>query len=162
MGMIKEFREFAMRGNVVDMAVGVIIGTAFGTIVKSVIDDLVMPPIGRVVGNVDFSNLYVPLSAKISEAQAAAMTTNANFTLALADAKKIGPVFAYGNFITVLINFAILAFCIFMVIKAMNTLKKRMETAPVPADPTTKECPQCFSTISIKAKRCPNCTSQLG
>jgi large conductance mechanosensitive channel len=163
MGMLKEFREFAMRGNVVDMAVGVIIGAAFGNIVKSVIDDLIMPPIGRVVGNVDFSNLYVPLSAKISEAQAAAATTNANFTLALADAKKIGPVFAYGNFLTVLINFAILAFCIFMVIKAMNTLKKKMEAAPVaPGEPTTKECPQCFSTIPVKAKRCPNCTSQIG
>ena len=163
MGMFKEFKEFAMRGNVVDLAVAVIIGAAFGGIVKSAIDDLIMPPIGRVVGNVDFSNLYVPLSDKISEAQAAAATTNANFTLALVDAKKIGPVFAYGNFITVLINFVILAVCIFMVIKAMNTLKKRMEAAPAAlGEPTTKECPQCFSTISIKAKRCPNCTSQIG
>ena len=166
MGMLKEFREFAMRGNVVDMAVGVIIGAAFGSIVKSVIDDLVMPPIGRIVGNVDFANLYVPLSDKISQAQAVAAATNANFTLALAEAKKIGPVFAYGNFITVLINFAILAFCIFMVVKGMNTLKKRLEAAKgapaAPGEPTTKECPQCFSTISVKAKRCPNCTSQIG
>ena len=162
MGMMKEFREFALRGNVVDMAVGVIIGAAFGGIVKSVIDDLVMPPIGRIVGNVDFSNLYVPLSSKISEAQAAAATTNASFTLALADAKKIGPVFAYGNFITVLINFAILAFCIFMAIKAMNTLKKRMEAAPAaPGEPTTKECPQCLSNVPIKATRCAYCTQPL-
>jgi large conductance mechanosensitive channel len=160
MGMLKEFREFALRGNVVDMAVGVIIGGAFGAMVKAVIDDLVMPPIGRIVGNVDFSNLYVPLSAKISQAQAAASATNAHFTMALADARKIGPVFAYGNFITVLINFAILAFCIFMVVKAMNTLKKRLEVS-APAT-TTKECPQCFSSIPIKAKRCPHCTSQIG
>ena len=161
MSMMKEFREFAMRGNVVDMAVGVIIGGAFGLIVKSLIDDLVMPPVGRIVGNVDFSNLYIPLSQKISEVQAAATATNANFTLALADARKIGPVWAYGNFITVLINFVILAFCIFMVIKAMNTMKKRLDAPAKAADPTTKECPQCFSTIPIKAVRCPHCTSQI-
>src|SRR5262245_65904851 len=96
MGMMKEFREFAMRGNVVDMAVGVVIGAAFGGIVKSVIDDLVMPVVGKVVGNVDFSNLYIPLSEAVSKAKAAA-----GGTLALADAKKIGAVFAYGNFITI-------------------------------------------------------------
>ena len=161
MGMLKEFREFAMRGNVVDMAVGVIIGGAFGLIVKSVIDDLIMPPVGKIVGNVDFSNLYIPLSDKITQAQAAAAATNASFTLALADARKIGPVWAYGNFITVLINFIILAFCIFMVIKAMNTMKKRLEAPAAPAEVTTKTCPQCCSMIPIKAVRCPNCTSQI-
>jgi len=162
MSMLKEFREFAMRGNVVDMAVGIIIGAAFGTIVKSVIDDLVMPPVGKIVGGVDFSNLYIPLSSKIGEAQALAATTNANFTLALVDAKKIGPVIAYGNFLTILLNFVILALCIFMVIKAMNTMKKRLEAPAKAADPTTKSCPQCFSTIPIKAVRCPHCTSQIG
>jgi large conductance mechanosensitive channel len=111
-----------------------------------------------VVGNVDFSNLYIPLSEKISQAQAAAATTNAHFTLALAEAKKIGPVFAYGNFIGVLINFAILAFCIFMVIKGMNTLKKKLDIA---APAATKECPECASSIPVKAKRCPHCTSQI-
>jgi len=135
MGLLKEFREFAMRGNVVDMAVGVIIGTAFGKIVTSMIEDIIMPPVGRAVGNVDFSNLYVALSDKITLAQAAAATTNADFVLPLVEAKKLGPVLAYGNFITILINFAILAFCIFMVVKAMNTVKKRLEEAPPPAKP---------------------------
>jgi large conductance mechanosensitive channel len=149
MSMIKEFKEFALRGNVVDMAVGVIIGGAFGGIVKSVIDDLLMPVVGKAVGNVDFSNLYVALSDKVTPG------------LALAEARKLGPVFAYGNFITILINFTILAFCIFMVVKAMNTLKKRMEQPAPAAAPTTKECPQCASTIPIKAKKCPCCTSPL-
>ena len=120
MSMISEFKEFAMKGNVVDLAVGVIIGAAFGKIVTSVIEDLVMPIIGKVVGNVDFSNLYVPLSDKITGG------------LGLADAKKLGPVFAYGNFLTVAINFAILAFCIFMLVKAMNAMKKKEEAKPAP------------------------------
>src|SRR5438093_1493288 len=157
MGMMKEFREFAMRGNVVDMAVGVIIGAAFGGIVKSFIDDLIMPPVGRVIGNVDFSNLYVPLSDKIAQAQAAAAATNVNFTLALAEAKKFGPVFAYGNFITMVINFAIMACCIFILIKGMNTLKKNLEQPAPAAAPATKECPECLSAIPVKAKRCAHC-----
>lgn len=159
--MMKEFKDFAMRGNVVDMAVGVMIGGAFGGIVNSMINDLVMPPIGRVIGNVDFSNLYLPLSDKIAQAQAAAATTNAHFTLALADARKIGPVFAYGNCITMLINFTILAFCVFMLVKGMNTLKKRTEQ-PAPASaPATKECPECLSAIPIKAKRCSHCAQPV-
>ncbi len=133
MNMVKEFKEFAMRGNVVDLAVGVIIGGAFGKIVGSVIEDLIMPLVGKVVGNVDFSNLYLPLSEKISEA----IHSAPGGALALVDARKIGPVFAYGNFITVLINFIILAFCIFLLIKGMNTLKRR-EAAP-PAAPTEQE-----------------------
>ena len=133
MNMVKEFKEFAMRGNVVDLAVGVIIGGAFGKIVGSVIEDLIMPLVGKVVGNVDFSNLYLPLSEKISEA----IHSAPGGALALADARKIGPVFAYGSFITVLINFIILAFCIFLLIKGMNTLKRR-EVAP-PAAPTAQE-----------------------
>ncbi|MCI0351492.1 MAG: large conductance mechanosensitive channel protein MscL [Acidobacteriales bacterium] len=157
MGMMKEFKEFALRGNVVDMAVGIIIGAAFGKIVTSVIEDLIMPIIGKAIGNVDFTNLYVPLSEAVSRAQTAAEASGG--ALALVEAKKVGAVFAYGNFITILINFIILAFCIFMLIKAMNTLKKKEQAAPAAA--TTRECPMCASTISIKAKKCPACTSQL-
>ena len=120
MSMMSEFKEFALKGNVIDLAVGVIIGGAFGKIVNSVIEDLIMPVVGKAIGNVDFSNLYFPLSDKI--------TTG----LALADAKKLGPVFAYGNFLTIAINFAILAFCIFMLVKAMNNLKKKEEAKPAP------------------------------
>jgi large conductance mechanosensitive channel len=133
MSMVKEFKEFAMRGNVVDLAVGVIIGGAFGKIVGSVIEDLVMPLVGKVVGNVDFSNLYIPLSAKVSNA----IDLAPGHVLALVDARKIGPVFAYGNFITVLINFIILAFCIFLLVKGINALKRK--EAPAAAAPSTSE-----------------------
>ena len=133
MGMVKEFKEFALRGNVVDLAVGVIIGGAFGKIVSSLIEDLIMPLIGKVVGEVDFSNLYLALSQKVSDA----ILNAPGGTLALADARKIGPVFAYGNFITVLLNFIILAFCIFLLVKGMNTLKRK-ENA-VPPGPTAQE-----------------------
>jgi large conductance mechanosensitive channel len=131
--MLKEFKEFAMRGNVVDLAIGVIIGGAFGKIVSSVIEDLIMPLVGKVIGNVDFSNLYLSLSAKVTDA----IHNAPNGTLALADARKIGPVFAYGNFITVLINFIILAFCIFLLVKAVNTLKRKEDA--LPPEPTTQE-----------------------
>jgi large conductance mechanosensitive channel len=157
MGMIKEFKEFALRGNVVDMAVGIIIGAAFGKIVTSIVEDLIMPVIGKLVRNVDFTNLYLPLSDPVSTAKATAEA--AGGALALAEAKKIGAVFAYGNFITILLNFVILAFCIFVLVKAMNTLKKREQAQSAPA--TTRECPMCASTISVKAKKCPACTSQL-
>ena len=120
MSMMQEFKEFALKGNVVDLAVGVIIGGAFGKIVNSVIEDLIMPLVGKVVGNVDFSNLYVPLSDKITAG------------MGLADAKKLGPAFAYGSFLTIAINFAILAFCIFMLVKAMNRMKKKEEAKPAP------------------------------
>jgi large conductance mechanosensitive channel len=118
--MLQEFKEFALKGNVVDLAVGVIIGAAFGKIVNSVIEDLIMPLVGKVVGNVDFSNLYVPLSDKVTPG------------LALVEAKKLGPVFAYGNFITMAINFIILAACIFLLVKAMNKLKRKEEAKPAP------------------------------
>jgi large conductance mechanosensitive channel len=131
MGFVKEFREFALRGNVIDLAVGIIIGGAFGGIVNSMINDIVMPLVGKVVGNVDFSNLYVPLSAAVSDA----IDKSPTGTLGLADARKIGPVFAYGNFTTVLINFLILAFCIFLVIKAMNTAKQKFERQAAAAPP---------------------------
>ena len=117
---MSEFKEFALKGNVIDLAVGVIIGGAFGKIVNSVIEDLIMPVVGKAIGNVDFSNLYYPLSDKITAG------------MGLADAKKMGPVFAYGNFLTIAINFAILAFCIFMLVKAMNNLKKKEEAKPAP------------------------------
>jgi len=152
--MMKEFKEFALKGNVVDLAVGVIIGGAFGKIVSSVIDDLIMPIVGRALGNADFSNLYFPLSDKIAKAN--------DQWPALADAKKLGPVFAYGNFITVVINFLILAACIFMMVKAMNTLRRRMDQPAPAAAPTTKDCPECTLAIPIKARRCPHCTAPLG
>ena len=125
--MLKEFKEFAMRGNVVDLAIGVIIGGAFGKIVNSVIEDLIMPVIGKAIGNVDFTNLYFPLSDKITAG------------LALADARKLGPVFAYGNCITILINFLILAFCIFMLVKGMNAMMKREAAKPFAPPAPTKE-----------------------
>ena len=132
MGMMQEFKDFAMKGNVVDLAVGVIIGGAFGKIVGSMIDDLIMPLVGKAIGNVDFSNLYVPLSDAIKKVD--------NHWPALAEAKKIGPVLAYGNFISILINFIILAFCIFMMVKAMNSMKKKEEAKPAaPPAPTATE-----------------------
>ena len=121
MGIFKEFREFALKGNMMDMAVGIIIGGAFGVIIKSMIDDVIMP-IVSIPRKVDFSNLYVPLSSKVSEANEAA-----GKVLPLADARAIGPVLAYGNFVTVFINFMILAAAIFMVVKMMNTARKRFE-----------------------------------
>ena len=134
----KEFREFAMRGNVVDMAVGIIIGGAFSKIVTSLVNDVIMPPIGMLLGNVDFSKLSITLKDAVGET--AAVTLN------------------YGMFINTVIDFIIVAFAIFMVIKQMNRLKKKEEK---PKEPTTKECPQCCSTIPIKANRCPQCTSEL-
>jgi large conductance mechanosensitive channel len=120
MGLMQEFKKFVMRGNVVDLAVGVIIGAAFGKIVSSLVDDMIMPPIGKLLGNMDFSNLYVPLSDKV--------TTG----LALVEAKKLGPVLAWGNFLTIVINFIIVAFCIFMVVKAVNALQRKEEAKPAP------------------------------
>ena len=131
MGLVTEFKEFAMKGNVVDLAVGVIIGAAFGKIVTSAIDDLIMPLVGKALGNTDFSNLYVALSDKIVQ-------VNGQWP-ALADARKLGPVFAYGNFITVLINFIILAFIIFLMIRTMNKMRKKEEAKPTPAPGPTPE-----------------------
>jgi large conductance mechanosensitive channel len=139
MGMIKEFKEFTLRGNVMDMAIGIIIGGAFGKIVTSLVNDVIMPPIGLLLGNVDFSKLSVTLRAKTDEL--AAVTIN------------------YGRFINTVLDFVIVAFCIFMVIKTMNRLKR--QTNETPKAPTTKECPRCCSSIPIKATRCPSCTSDL-
>lgn len=118
MGFVKEFKEFAIKGNVIDLAIGVIIGGAFAKITGSVIDDLFMPLLGKIIGNVDFSNLYIPLSDKVTEG------------LALADAKKLGPVFAWGNFISLMINFLLLAFCVFLMVKGINALKRKKEAEP--------------------------------
>ena len=150
--MFKEFKEFAVKGNVVDMAVGIIIGAAFGTIVKSLVSDVIMPPIGLLLGNVDFANLFVVIKEG----------TTAGPYAALADAQAAGAVtINYGLFINTIISFTIVAFAVFLLVRNMNKLKREEAAAP-PAEPTTKECPYCFSTISIKAKRCSFCTSDLG
>lgn len=148
--MFKEFKEFAMRGNVVDMAVGIVIGAAFGTIVKSLVSDVLMPPIGLLLGGVDFSNLFVV----VREGATAGPYT------ALADAQAAGAVTVnYGMFINTIISFLIVAFAVFMVIKAINKVQ-REEEAP-PAEPTTKDCKFCRTEIHIEATRCPNCTSEV-
>jgi large conductance mechanosensitive channel len=129
MKIIEEFKAFVMRGNVIDLAVGVIIGGAFGKIVSSVVEDLVMPFVG-IIANADFSNLYLPLTQ-------AGRDAIANGAMSLADAKKVGPVFAYGNFLTILLNFLIVAFCIFMLIKGINKLQRKKEAEPeAPAPPS--------------------------
>ncbi|MFA5794205.1 MAG: large conductance mechanosensitive channel protein MscL [Candidatus Brocadiia bacterium] len=148
--MIKEFKEFAMRGNVLDMAIGIIIGAAFGKIITSIVSDVLMPPIGLLLGKVDFSNLFAVLSG-----DAAGKTVNT-----LAEAKAAGLVtINYGLFINTVIDFVIVAFVIFMLIRQVNRLKKADVKAP--AAPSTKECAYCYSAIPLKAVRCPNCTSEL-
>ena len=148
--MFKEFKEFAMRGNVVDMAVGIVIGAAFGTIAKSFVGDVLMPPIGLLLGGVDFSNLF----AVVKVGDPAGPYT------ALADAQAAGAVTVnYGMFINTVISFLIVAIAVFLVIKAINSMQRDEEEAP--ADPTTKECSFCLTEIPIKATRCPNCTSEL-
>jgi len=149
--MLKEFKEFAMRGNVVDMAVGIIIGAAFGTIVSSLVADILMPPIGLLLGGIDFSNLFIVLR---DGAKAAGPYSS------LAAAKSAGAVsINYGFFINTIISFVIVAFAVFLLVRGINRLKLQ-EQAP-PAVPTTKECPYCISTIPIKATRCSHCTSEL-
>ena len=144
--MWKEFKEFALKGNAVDLAIGVIIGAAFGAIIASLVSDIMMPPIGKALGGVDFSNLFVVLGD--------------GTYASLADAQKAGAAtINYGVFLNKLINFLIVAFVLFMVVKAMNRMK-REAPAPAPA-PTDKECPQCATSIPIRAKRCPHCTSNI-
>jgi large conductance mechanosensitive channel len=145
--MFKEFKEFAMRGNVIDLAVGVIIGAAFGKIVASLVDDIILPPIGQLLRGVDFSNLYIALKGE-------------HYPL-LADAKHAGvATLNYGLFLNTVINFLIVAFCVFILVQQVNrwTKKPQPETA---AAPSTKECAQCTMTIPIRAKKCPHCTSQI-
>jgi large conductance mechanosensitive channel len=146
--MWKEFKEFAVKGNAVDLAVGVIIGAAFGGIVNSLVKDILMPPVGLLTGGLDFSNKFLVLKAA---SEGASFNTPA-------EAAKAGAVtWNYGNFITLAINFLIVAFCIFLVVKAMNNLKRPSQGAA----PVSKECPACAMTIPIKATRCPHCTSEL-
>ena len=142
--MLKEFREFAMKGNVVDMAIGVIIGGAFGKIVSSLVNDVLMPPIGRLMGNLDFSNLFFALDGGAYASLKAAKDAGA-------------PTINYGMFVNTVLDFVIVAFVIFMVVKQMNRLKKEEPAAA----PTTRECPRCLSGMALKATRCPHCTSEV-
>ena len=149
--MLKEFKEFILRGNVVDMAVGIIIGAAFGSIVTSLVKDVIMPPIGLLLGNVDFANLFILLKEGAPASPYAS----------LADAQAAGAVtINYGLFINTLISFLIVAFVIFLLIRSINRLRREEKAAP-PAEATTQECPYCLSTIPIKAVRCAHCTSHL-
>jgi large conductance mechanosensitive channel len=142
--MLKEFKEFAMKGNVLDMAIGIIIGAAFGKIITSLVADVIMPPIGLILGRVDFSSLFLSLSGTHYDSLAAAKAAGA-------------PTINYGVFLNNVVDFLIVAFVIFLVVRQVNRWKK-----PVPAAaPATKECPYCFTAIPIKAMRCPNCTSEL-
>jgi large conductance mechanosensitive channel len=144
--MLKEFKEFAMRGNVLDMAVGIIVGAAFGGIVTSFVNDVLMPPIGLLLGRVDFANLFVTLRgehlATLAQAKAAGATT-----------------INYGVFINTVINFLIVALAVFLLVRQVNRMRRQPE--PAPAVPMSKECPYCFSSISIKATRCAHCTTEL-
>ncbi len=155
--MLKEFKEFAMKGNVIDMAVGIIIGAAFGTIIKSLVDDILMPPIGLFLGNVDFANLFLiikegkvagPYSSLAAAKAAGAVSVNIGIFINTVN---------IGIFINTIISFLIVAFSVFLVINNVNRSRKE----PPPPDPTTKDCPFCYSAIPIKATRCPNCTSEL-
>ncbi len=144
--MFKEFRDFAMRGNMIDLAIGIIIGAAFTTIINSLVNDIIMPPIGMLVGKVDFSNLFISLDGtsypSLDTAKAAGAAT-----------------INYGLFINNIINFLIVAFAVFLLVRAINRMNRKPEKAET--TPATKECPYCISNIPIKATRCPNCTSQL-
>ncbi len=144
--MFKEFKEFAMRGNVLDMAIGIIIGAAFGKIVTSLVTDVIMPPIGLLLGKLDFSNLYFNLSGQPYPSLAAAKAAGAS-------------TINYGLFINTVIDFIIVAFVIFLLIRQVNKMKRQPEVAA--AVPTTRECPYCLSVIPVKAVRCPHCTSEL-
>ena len=149
--MFKEFKEFAMRGNVLDMAVGIIIGGEFGTIISSMVNDVLMPPIGLALGNVDFANLFLVLKDGAKTAAPYA---------SLADAKAAGAVtINYGLFVNSVVSFVIVAFCVFLLVRTMNRLK-REEAAP-PAEPTTRDCPFCLSAIPLKATRCAHCTAEV-
>ena len=153
-GFLNEFREFAVKGNVIDMAVGIIIGGAFSPIVNSLVKDIIMPPIGFVLGKVDFSNLYF------------AITPSAQTYATVAEAQEAGLVtINYGTFINTLISFLIVSFAVFLLVKVINKLKAETTKEEVvevaPAEPTTKECPFCCSEINIKAKKCPHCASEV-
>ena len=145
--MLKDFKEFALKGNAVDLAIGVIIGAAFGTVVKSMVNDILMPPIGKMLGGVDFSNFFVVLGASQYPSLKAAKDAGA-------------PTVNYGVFVNNVVNLLIVAGVLFLVVKGMNALR-REHPVPAPAPRTTKDCPMCATSIPIAAKRCPNCTSNL-
>ena len=142
--MLKEFREFAVKGNVIDLAVGIIMGVAFGAIVTSLVNDIIMPPIGLLLGKINFSDLFINLSGTAYTSLKAAKDAGA-------------ATINYGVFLNAVINFIIVAFVVFLLVKQVNRMKKE----PAPAEPNTKECKYCLSTIPLKATRCPHCTSQL-
>jgi len=144
--VLKEFKEFAMRGSVLDLAVGVILGAAFGKIVSSFVDDVLMPPLGKLLGHVDFSNLFINLSDKSFETLSAAKTAGA-------------PTLNYGNFINTIINFLIVAFSIFLLVRSVNRWLPKPPVTPAPV--TTKDCPQCAMPIPVAAKKCGHCTSAV-
>ncbi len=148
MKVFKEFKEFAVKGSMIDLAVGIIIGAAFTGVVNSLVNDVIMPPIGLLVGKVDFSNLFFTLTG--------------NSFQTLAEAKLGGAVtLNYGLFVNTLINFLIVAFAVFMLVKQVNAFKRKMEGEPAAAAPATQTCPYCKSAIHIEAVRCPNCTSEI-
>ena len=153
-GFLKEFREFAVKGNAIDMAVGIVIGVAFGAIVKSFVDDVIMPPIGLAIGNIDFSNLFWVLHSG---------TPSGPYNT-MAEAAKAGAVtLNYGAFFNTIISFIIIALAVFMFVRSINRLRAMYESKPeeAAAEPATKTCPQCCTEIPAKAHRCPNCTSSL-
>jgi large conductance mechanosensitive channel len=146
--MLQEFRKFILRGNVIDMAVGIIIGAAFGTLVQSLVNDIIMPPIGKATGGVDFSNLFITLGP--------------GSYATLADAKAAGAAtINYGLFVNNLITFLIVAFAVFLLVRAVNRLEAALEHPPAPAEPATQKCPECLSEIPIGARRCAYCTAIL-
>lgn len=146
--LLKEFRTFAMRGNVIDLAVGVVVGGAFGKIVTSLVNDIVMPPIGLLLGRVDFSNLFISLSSRHFDS--------------VAEAKQAGvPTINYGIFLNTILEFLIIAFSIFLVVRQINRLHAKLAPPPAAAPPATKDCPYCCTAIPVAATRCPNCTSTL-
>jgi large conductance mechanosensitive channel len=146
--MFKEFKEFALRGNVIDMAVGIIIGAAFTSVVNSLVNDILMPPIGLLVGNMDFSNMFISLNSQSYSSLSAAQDAGA-------------ATLNYGLFINSIIVFLITAFAVFLLVRSVNRLMRKQEAEPEVEEPHTKECPVCFTTIPIRAQRCPNCTSTL-
>lgn len=148
--MLKEFRDFIARGNVIDLAVGIVIGAAFGRIVTSLVDGILMPPLGLILGQVDFTSLFLVLD------------DSRGIPMSLAEAQAQGiPVIAYGQFINEIVGFLIIAAAVFVIVKQVNRIKSGLDSPAPSAEPTTKECPFCLSTISIGATRCANCTSQL-
>ena len=157
MSLFKEFRDFAVKGNVIDLAVGVIIGAAFGKIVTSLVEDVIMPPIGVLLGKVDFTSLFMVLPGQEDKIAAAGKPLSS-----LADYKAAGvATFAYGSFMNQIVQFVIVAFAVFLLVRALNKVKARVEPPTESGELVTKECPHCLSTIPMKASKCGHCTADL-